>query len=439
MSSHSSDAKARTLAVELLSAAEESDKFIDHLLETSPAAARLETRDRALLQELAYGVLRNQTYLDLILMHYLLRGYHHLPVRIKNIFRVAMYQLVFLERIPDYAVVSEAVQLSRERFGQKRSGLVNAVLRNYLREPYRPPEPDPNDAAALAGFYSHPLWLVRRFIEQFGQKETIAWLQANNRQPAIYLLDLDNSLPNDPENPLQPVPELLEYAVLPQGMRPEQVPGWQEGRFIVQDPSAGLVIRLLDPQPGERMIDLCAAPGGKTLACRAKIGATGQVVAVDRSKLRLQKLHENLRRIGYANVEIVEADARTVELEPADAVLVDAPCSGLGVLARRADLRWRRRQGDLKKLLPLQREILQHAATLVKPGGCLVYSTCSIEFQENEQIVEWFQQANPEFTLERAQKFVHERFCSEEGYLRTFPHRHGFDGGFGARFKKKPE
>ncbi len=422
---------ARSLAVELLTTNEQDKTYIDLLLESDARVHTLSPRDTSLLRELVFGVLRRKSRLDLYMRHYIRRGYDTFPEVVKNILRVAFYQLLFLDRVPDYAVFSEAVEQAKRYSDASRARLVNGVLRTFQREPWHPELSAAADLQDIAEFMSHPHWLIRRFVEQFGTDELQPWLEANNRVPETFLRHLR---PDEPllDDQLQST-EFKNYFSMPAGVRLQMLKGWQTGRYIVQDPSAGLAVELLDAQPGEHIIDLCAAPGGKAVALAAQVGPEGRILAVEIEKKRLGKIHENAYRTGMENIEIIQADARSVELEPADAVLVDAPCSGFGVMARKPDIRWLRQEQDMRALTRLQRHILHNAATLVKPGGRLVYSTCTIDREENEGIVAAFLQQHREFQLEAATDFVAEKFVTQRGFVRTWPHLHGIDGSFAAR------
>lgn len=435
----------RHLAGQLLTRALQSGRYIDHLLEASRAAQRLSRQDRALLLALVNGVLRHLTYLDLLAKHYVHRGYASMPVMLKNVLRLAIYQLVFMDKVPAFAAVDAAVRSARRVADTHRGRFVNAVLRHYLRQPWQPEPPAPDDLEAVATYYSHPLWIVERFRAQYGKEDLIPFLQANNTIPSVTVHYLKpeyvaSGLP--PE--LKPVPEVPQCYRVASGVRLEDLPGWQEGACLVQDAAAGLVVQLVGARPGERIIDLCAAPGGKALALAARVGLAGGgiVEAVDISARRMRKLQENAARLGMSQVRCHIADARHVVMESADAVLIDAPCTGTGVLGRRADLRWQRGSDDLATLVALQKELLRHGAKLVRKGGRLIYATCSLDFEENEAMVAWFLRQFPHFTLERADTCLPQhagdrqaRLVTVEGYLKSLPHVHGFDGAFAARFR----
>lgn len=428
---------ARFIAVSLLTASEQSGEYIDHVLETSESAGRLSAVDHGLLLQLVNGVLRNKTFLDLVIEHYIRKGYRSFPVLYKNVLRSAFYQLIFLDRVPAYSVVSEAVEIAKALFGDRRAPLTNAVLRNYLRAPVRPKAPaEPENLAAVATYYSHPLWLVERFVRQYGADQLIPWLKANNRTPGVFVRALRPDETESLPPALRQHERIAGYYELQPGCRLESLPGWQAGHWIVQDPAAGLIVQAAGASPGARVIDLCAAPGGKTIALAGLIGPGGSVEAVEVSPLRAEKLRENLERTQCKNITVTVADAGTVTLPPADLVLVDAPCSGTGVIARRVDLRWNRKPADFVDLVASQKRILANAAKLVTAGGILLYATCSIDREENEEVAAFFINSHPEFRLEHAGERVDRAYATPEGFLKTLPHLHHLDGGFAARFRR---
>jgi 16S rRNA (cytosine967-C5)-methyltransferase len=211
---------------------------------------------------------------------------------------------------------------------------------------------------------------------------------------------------------------------------------YRQGFFLVQDESAGLAVQLLDPKPGDRVIDMCSAPGGKTTFIGELMKNIGEIVAIDRYETRLNLVKNSCQRLGIANTHFIAADATTVQTAPAERVLVDAPCSGLGVLSKKPDAKWKREPEDLVKLVEIQRGILENSAKHVKPGGILVYSTCTTEPEENFALVKSFLEMHSEFEIENASNFADGRLVAAGGYLETFPHRHGMDGSFAIRLRK---
>jgi 16S rRNA (cytosine967-C5)-methyltransferase len=441
-------ASAREAALTVLVRLEQEELFADRALQEALAGSRLDRRDRALVTELVNGVLRWRRRLDWHLDHLLTRRrIGELTPRIGNILRLGLYQLKHLERIPPSAATDESVKLAR-RYGHRgTASLVNAVLRSALRadleEPPLPSE-EKNAVLAIGLRTSHPDWMVRRWLDRYGTEETIRLCEANNRIPEVTVRV------NRLRAGLDQVRRSLEKENI--GSRPGRVvpgflrlrsPGlitalqaYREGWIQAQDESAGLPVMLLDPRPGERIVDLCAAPGGKTSHLAERMDDRGLILAVDRHPGRLGQLADNCRRLDLRSVRPVMADGREVSVRPVDRLLLDAPCSGLGVLSRRADLRWKKGADDIPRLARLQMELLRHAADLVKDGGCLVYSTCTIEDRENEINVRQLLSERDDLVLEKPPAGLPEETVTREGMIRTFPHRHGVDGSFAACLRK---
>jgi 16S rRNA (cytosine967-C5)-methyltransferase len=436
----------RAVAAQILSEAESSSVYVDHVLGKHLQRTAFPARDRALVTALVHGVARWRARLDAEIQQHFRHHFDEAQPFVKNVLRSAVYQMLFMDRIPAYAAVDEAVEMIQLRFGNNFSRLSNGVLRNIQREPMEWPPVESviekKDLKMLAQMFSHPEWLIKRWIEQFGWKETAALAEANNRIPPITVRIVR---PEENLNPWleqmkarevtpEPVKHLPNFYRLPHLDDITELPGFAEGWFTVQDPSAGMVALLAAPKAGETVIDLCAAPGGKVLQIAETVG-DGRVVAVDLYWQRLQMLKEAAQRL-RCSIQPVIADARTFAATPADLVVVDAPCSGLGAMSRRSDLRWRRRPKDITEVVELQKEILTNASELVKSGGRLIYSTCTIEPEENEKVVEWFLEHHQEFRLEPAKGFVHASFRDDRGYVRTLQSRHNMDGSFAARLAK---
>jgi len=340
----------RALAAQVLMAAEKT--FVDEALEAQRVAS-LSRRDRALLTTLVYGVTRWRRELDWLID----RCAQRVHPEIRQHLRLALFQIRHLDKIPRHAAVNEAVELAKG-VSRKSAGFVNAVLRKAA---------DLELPDALGVRTSHPDWLIERWRRRFGGNDLDAILQADN---AILPLTIR-------PNPLKPSGPLDQEA------DPGGDPHFAEGLYTVQDETSMKVAPLLDPKPHERILDLCAAPGGKTTHLAELLGGKGQVVAVDLPD-RIGLVAESARRLGLTNVDCVAGDGATIAFrEPFDAILVDAPCSNTGVLSRRPDVRWRLKERDIEGAVAIQRRLLENAARLIKPGGRLVYSTCSLEPEEN--------------------------------------------------------
>mgnify|MGYP006278920653 CR=1 FL=1 len=435
---------SRYLALEHLERVTHDDAFVKHL-EADDADAR--TRRQA--RELVAGVTRQRRWLDFVLAEAYNDDYDSMESRLREILRLGLYEMLF-QSTPTRAIVHQYVELAKQTLRPGAGDLVNAILRTIDRDREYIPDPNTGDEADdLAIRYSHPTWMVRRWLERFGPEETTELLEWSNRRPmysvrvnplrssrdevAEWLDDHDVIFTDSPylddQFRLRRLQPLVQEDLL------------DDGHVAVQDESAGLVVRLLDPQPGDTVIDGCAAPGGKAMAAAARMNGEGRLLAFDANEGRLERVAEAAATHGVD--EMVETEAAELQdvagrddAPQADRVLLDVPCSGLGVLAKRADLRWHRESEDIQQLMALQDELLDAAASLVKPGGLLVYSTCTIEPEENEDRIEAFLDRHDDFTLESAEGYVPDDVLSESGSLTTLPHRHRTDGAFAARLRR---
>lgn len=434
---------SRRVALRHLERVARDEAFVGRL-EADGADARTQRQAR----ELVAGVTRQRRWLDFVLADAYDGDYDAMEPRLRHILRLGLYELLF-QSTPTRAVVHEYVELAKQTLRWGAGNLVNGVLRALDRRDALP-QPDAEDPAeALAVRHSHPTWMVRRWLDRFGREETVELLRWNNRRPAHHVrvnprrarrAELEDWLDAhdvvyarspylDDRLRLKRLQTLVQEGLL------------DEGTVAVQDESAGLVVRMLDPHPGETILDGCAAPGGKTLAIATALEDEGTVHAIDSHEGRLNRLREGADAHGVADLVHAEAaDLRAVanRADPPrpDRVLLDAPCSGLGVLAKRADLRWRRTSADLDELAALQDELLDAAARLVRPGGGLVYSTCTIAPEENADRIEAFLERHGNFECESPPDSVPDEVVSEWGALQTLPQRHRMDGAFAVRLRR---
>jgi 16S rRNA (cytosine967-C5)-methyltransferase len=403
------------------------------------AAGALGSRERRWVHQAAYGVVRLRGRLDHLLHLHLHKGLGSLSPPVMELLRLGAYQLLFMDGVPSYAAISQTVEQVRAVAGSGAGRMANGVLRSLDREGGevdRFPAFEEDPPAHLTTWGSHPEWLVRRWLSRWSPDEVRRLVEWNNTPPPLFVRPLGISLEEGVRR--------LQSEGVEVRIPGEKVPclqledGTNPARFlegfpaIVQDPGAALVTVYADPPPGSKILDLCAAPGGKALALAAE---GSYVLAADRSLSRMRWVGENLKRVG-GDVEMVVADARKPPFSRAGFVLVDVPCSGTGTMRRHPDARWRLTPEMLETLVNLQREIMQAAARIIPPGGHLVYSTCTLEEEENGQQVDIFLEGNPGFQVEGTDA-VDPSFLDERGLLRVFPQVAGFDGAFAARLVRR--
>jgi 16S rRNA (cytosine967-C5)-methyltransferase len=412
-----SDEKPREITVRLLQRDAGGD-FMETRLEAALAESRLSAADRHLCQELAYGIVRWQATLDWLIARKT-KGRVQKPM-LQNLLRLGLYQIFWLDRIPDHAAVNETVELARQSGLHSQAGFVNAVLRGYLRESEATQRllVELKTQQPYLG-YSHPEWLVDRWQKRWGADRAAQLMEWNNRPPKSFARV--NTLKADPAKLLtQWRDEGVEYDFVRKDWIEEnlvfelkshppfgQLPSFQQGLFYVQDPSTLLAARELDPQRGESVLDLCAAPGGKLTYVAQLMGNEGRLLAHETAPERLKLIEQNCARLGVTCVQTVLPS--TLNSQPStvfDRILIDAPCSNTGVMRRRVDLRWRIRPKEIGRLRATQGELLRQAASLLKQGGTLVYSTCSLEPEENGEVVNGFLGEHPDFRLERTRELL---------------------------------
>ncbi len=408
------------------------------------ATRSLDARDRAWCRELVFGIQRLRGRLDYLLDRRVKRGLESVKASVRDSLRIGLYEILYMGGVPEYAAVSQAVDLAQSKGGRGVAGFANAVLRGIARDgggQENFPDPDTNPVEFLSTWGSHPRWLVERWLTRWSFVEVRKLVEANNAVPRLWLRCLWAS----PEEAVEALEAeqiatsavgsgtrcvvIHEHATLEEAMN--VVPA------VVQDPAAALVVSYADPSPEARVADLCAAPGGKTLG----LAARGNVVfAADRSIERLRLVRENLDRVReqgghHLRVHTVQADALAPPFNRPELVLLDVPCTGTGTLKRNPDIRWRLTPNRLDEMAALQGRILDACADVVPTGGVLVYATCSLEPEENEKQIEAFMARRPEFQLEPGVG-VEGEFLDDRGYLYVVPQESGFDGAFAARLRK---
>jgi 16S rRNA (cytosine967-C5)-methyltransferase len=429
------DQKPRQIAARILGQRRANGPFVEDLLETALTGAPLSSADRGLCQEIVYGVVRWQATLDWLVARK--TGGREQKPALQNLLRLGLYQIFWLDRIPDHAAVHETVELAKQSGFGPQAGFVNAVLRGYLREAGETRQ-------LLAGLKisqpalgcSHPEWLVEKWRKQFGEVRTRQLLEWNNTPPRNFARV--NALKTSAGNLVEKWrEENVEYDFVRRDWLAESLAfelkshpplhsltSFRDGWFYIQDPSTLLAVRELGSQPGEAVLDLCASPGGKTTFIAQLMNNDGHIVAQDVSEDRLRLIRENCLRLGVASVEPILFSTGNPQSSIFDRILVDAPCSNTGVMRRRVDLRWRISREEIARLRQTQLDLLKLAATKLKPGGILVYSTCSLEPEENSEVVAEFLGECQNFQLETERHLL--------------PFEDNADGAYVARLKLSP-
>lgn len=433
----------RGLAVKILNRVERTDAYLEKLLDNEMRNSELIGADKALLYEIVHGVVRWMGRLDWVLNGFYKGQFSKAIPNLKNGLRVALYQILFLDRVPDHAAVNEAVEFVKKLQGQKPADLTNAILRNIIRNKNGIRYPDPNEdlVGYLSAYYSHPSWMVKRYLNRFGREETEKLLLVNNEKPFLTLKI--NTIKVNPQE-FKSLLETVNLKYTPGKYLPEffkllnltNITAWeyyQKGYFNIQDESAGLACRLLFPGPGMRVLDLFSAPGGKSVYIASLMNDQGEIVAVDRYDSRLKLVKRNIDRLGFKSIKTVAADAMEFTSGDFDRVLADVPCSGSGTISKKPDIKWKKDLLDIRSMNELQYNYLEKASTLVKVNGILVYSTCSIEPEENFEIVKKFLDKHENFKLVNAAENFSSELIDENGCIQTFPHIHHMDGAFAAK------
>lgn len=412
-----SPSPSRWLAYSILSQWEEKKGFADHLLDENLTGSNLSLRDQRLVQTLVFGCLRHLYLLDFWIDCLAQRGKGSLPAPLLRILRLALYQSAFLDHIPQHAILAESLLLCDCLKLGGLKGLANALIRKFQAHRSDLEARLQDHPQRLSLRTSHPQWLVDWALNRFGPEKGERWLDFNNTIPRVFLKPLVSRIePTAPPSPfsqrlvnaalhlLDQIPEASlapdrSGLFLPAGCQISSLEAIQKGQAYIQDPGASHAVELLDPQPGEKILDLCAAPGGKTLQIADRVAGAADITAVDSQKVRLGLLEQNLKRCGFDNVGVVCRDLLAdpfPESFQAHAVLLDAPCTGLGTLRRRVDLRYRLEPTDIPELADKGFQLLTNASRWVMPGGRLVYSTCTLTAEENEQAVRRFLLAHPD-------------------------------------------
>ena len=441
----------RELAISILVKVQEGS--YSNLLLNQYLTDDLPQKDRALVTQLVYGVIQNKLFLDHIISQFSKISLSKLNPFVKNAIRLGIYQVLFLDRVPDFAAVNESVNLVKRHEGRGAANFTNAVLRNVIRkkDSIYLPDKDKDLANYISIFYSFPDWMIKRWLGIFGPDFTERLCKAFNEPPNLCIRV--NTLLTNRENLLQQlrnegvadIPgKFAEEAIyILKGPQLNQLKSFKEGLFTVQDESSIIASLAVMPKAGEQVLDVAAAPGGKSTHMAALMQNRGKILSWDIHPHRVKLIEENAFRLKVSIIQAQIKDARIPDDTIAnsfDKVLIDAPCSGLGVIRRKPDIKWSKEPKDIEALKREQEYILSVCSKYVKPGGAIVYSTCSIDPEENEKVVEDFLAKNQDFTYDDLRPYLpealHEGLKSPFGHITLYPHIHGTDGFFVARLKK---
>ncbi|RXT15048.1 16S rRNA (cytosine(967)-C(5))-methyltransferase RsmB [Ammoniphilus sp. CFH 90114] len=449
-------ASARSLALQVLTEVQEQKAFSNLQLNAALRRVSLDRRDAGLATELVYGTLSRLNTLDWILGKLINKPLGKLETWVINLLRLSLYQLHYLDKIPERAVVHEAVELAKQQGHKGTVGLVNGVLRNYERrkQDWVIPEQWPK-FKKIALEHSHPEWLVKRWLSYYGEKETIGMCEVNNQPPSISIRV--NRLKASKEQVAGMIQEEFEGAecisskfgmdgfLLRQVGNIAYSQAYQQGLCTIQDESSMLVAIAVAPEPGMSIMDTCAAPGGKTTHMAELMNNSGHILALDIHEHKIKLITSQAERLGIDIIQTKQADARELPDNLYnglfDRILVDAPCSGFGVIRRKPDLKWQKRPQDIEEIAKVQLSILKQAAKWLKPGGYLVYSTCTVDPEENSRLVHRFLEEEPSLSLDSSlvdimPSVLRPYFHKTGSYVQLLPHQFGSDGFFISRIKR---
>lgn len=444
---------SREAAMNILTAVEEEGAYSNLLLNQVLKGANLSPADAGLATELVYGTIARRNTLDYFLESYVAKGLKKLTPWVRNLLRLSLYQILYLDRIPDHAAVSEAVNIAKRKGHQGISGMVNGVLRNMLRnlDQLKVPEDLPA-VKRIALTHSHPEWLVKRWVAQYGEHTAEAMCRANNEAPPVSvrvnttMISRDKLMQEMEKAGHIVVPSLIskDGIIVSSGGNMALTSWYKDGMLSVQDESSMLVAEAVEPKPGMTVLDCCAAPGGKTSHIGEKMQDQGSIIANDIHPHKVKLIQDQADRLGLSSIETVCHDALDLDTyypeASFDRILLDAPCSGFGVIRRKPDLRWAKSPEDVEAISSLQSELLSRAVKLLKPGGILVYSTCTTEPKENDQVVREFLASHPDYAAVPPAESMNEEVKScvtEEGYgIQILPHKFNSDGFYIARLKR---
>ncbi|PIO47790.1 MAG: 16S rRNA (cytosine(967)-C(5))-methyltransferase [[Chlorobium] sp. 445] len=439
---------AREIAVKVLKDVETGKAKSDTIINNYFNQSSLERLDKAFAMEMVYGTLRERAKIDHIIQQFYNHDYQKMDVDIRNILRIGVYQLFYLTKVPKWAAVNESVELAKKLKNQFLGNLVNGVLRNISNniETINFKVKGGTFADQIALQYSHPKWLLARWLTRFSLQEAQDLMSANNTPPTIsFRINPLKTTLAEVEQMLSEKQVHYKKSLLENFLIPEKFFDMEEllkmGYASVQSEAQAIACMLLGAKPGDQILDMCAAPGGKSTFLAEQMRNTGKILALDLYGNKLQDISRLATTLGISIIETAKQDARLFQTEEKfDRVLLDAPCSGTGVLSRRAELRWRLSPNDITTLAKTQRELLNNATRLVKDEGIIVYSTCSIEPEENQQLVNAFLYDRPDWMIQDAREVLPtalHHLVNPQGAVEILPHIHHLDGAYAVRFIRR--
>jgi 16S rRNA (cytosine967-C5)-methyltransferase len=419
---------------------------MENLVDQELQASGADHRDRRFIFEIIYGIVRRRLTIDYVIERYLndrsLMNNKHL----KRVLEIGLYQIMYMDKVPDHAAVNETVECARlDSRSTAMSGIVNGVLRSFLKDKKRVVLPDSQNGLVkrLSIEFSHPEWMVERWLKRLGLSKTKLLLAFNNERPEIYFRRKIHGMSRpqfetESRDVLSPISGYSNlYYRLSKQVQVETMDLLKEGHCTVQAPSSGWIVALLDVQKGDTMLDVCSAPGGKSALASELAGSSGKIYSCELKWGRIALVRDTVKRMRLPNVGLLLCDGCLLPFSrPFHKILLDAPCTGSGVLHRHPEARWVKTPEDIRKLALVQEKLMEACAALIAPGGCLVYSTCSLEPEENEMRVEAFLQKHPEFVLGRPPATVPATFIDRVGHVSITPYEHKLDGIFGARLER---
>lgn len=438
---------SRKIAVEILNMVLYEGSYSNIVIRQLLNKYKVAEKDRGLITEIVYGTLKYKYKLDLILSNLITKSFKQVDKKVLNILRISLYQFIYLDKVPEYAIVNEAVNLAKE-ISIGASKFVNGVLRAYLRNKDKSFNKENDIVAELAYEYSFDKWMVKLFVNQYGIEKAKEILSGLNSTPSITVRV--NGLNWDPEDIYQRLKSLgynVEKGVvcpasirIIKGSNVENNPLFSEGSITVQDESAMLAVMALEIKKNQKLLDMCAAPGGKSTHMAELLQGTGSVLAWDLYNHKIELILDNAKRLGINNIKAAVVDASKFNdnlQETFDGVLVDVPCSGLGIIRKKPEIKWTKTQKDMEALYHIQDRILENACRYVKKGGVVVYSTCTLNMMENEKRISKFLKNNKEFEIEKLDFGEHNNFLYNNSGMLTILPSADMDGFFIAKLRKK--